>query len=70
MWTFVSNFSKLVKVRASSSEQAIDFAIFYNSKEFFEKANVFVFDKAPVFIAHGEKAAEACIDYTETRAAG
>lgn len=48
MWTYIANYSKPVRVEAKDAEDAIDKVCGYYSKDFQQKASIYVFDREPV----------------------
>jgi hypothetical protein len=50
LWTYVANYSSLVEVDAESGEDAADKVTGFFSKDFQQKASVYVFDREPSFV--------------------
>ena len=49
MWTYIGNYSPLSEVYADSAEDAVKMETRFFSDDFHKKANIYVFDKPPVF---------------------
>lgn len=49
LWTYIANYSRLLEVEAESAEDARKRATDMFSHDFHRKANIYVFDHAPVF---------------------
>lgn len=49
LWTYVANYSNLIEVDAESAEDAADKVTGLFSKDFQQKASVYVFDRAPAY---------------------
>lgn len=49
LWTYVANYSSLMKVEADSPEQAKEKVCDWYGPEFLKKAHIYVFDKEPVY---------------------
>lgn len=50
LWTYLGNYSKLIEIVAKDAVEAADKATGFFSKDFHEKATVYVFDKPPVMM--------------------
>ena len=48
LWTYGSNYSKLISIEATTAVDAADQATGHFSKSFQEKGTVYVFDRTPV----------------------
>lgn len=53
LWTYVANYSKLMEVQATCSEDAVKQCTFLYDKYFFDKANIYVFDTPPILKKEG-----------------